>query len=437
MRAYDIIDKKRLGKILTQQEIDYMVNGFTNGEIPDYQMSALLMAICTKGMDEHETYYLTNTMLNSGDKMDMSKINGIVVDKHSTGGVGDTVTLVLAPVLACCGVKLAKLSGRGLGFTGGTIDKLESIPGFDTSLDEDKFFDIVNSIGCAVIGQTKNLVPADKKLYALRDVTATVSSLPLICSSIMSKKLASGANTILLDVKYGQGAFMKTPKLAVKLAELMVKIGSLAGKKVSALVTDMEQPLSQKIGNSIEVISAVEVLSGQKNRLYNEMKELGGKLLSMACSIDEQTAQTKIELAISSGKALQKFIDMVKAQSGDSSYITDTSKFALGEVQNIYTNKNGYVYSFLTQQLGNALTLLGGGRIVKTDSIDNSVGIEIYHAIGDKVNKGDKIATIYHANKNLDQVTKMVTDSIIIKSSLPKQHKIAYAYVSSDGVKYM
>lgn len=435
MRAYDIIEKKRKGEKLTKEEIEFFCLGFVNDNIPDYQMSALLMAICINGMDGEETFNLTNAMLHSGETMDMSDIKGIVVDKHSTGGVGDTTTLALAPILACCGVKCAKMSGRGLGFTGGTIDKLESIKGFNTSLTERQFFDTVNNVGCAVVGQTQNLVPADKKMYALRDVTATIDSLPLICSSIMSKKLASGAHCILLDVKYGEGAFMKTPEQALELSKAMVDIGNRAGRKISALITDMSQPLSQKIGNSIEVISAVEVLKGEQNRLSHEIKEVGSRLLASTGLYSQADAQKKIEEVISSGKAFDKFVEMVKAQGGDASYIENTEKFRLGTPYSVTAEKDGYIYSMKTNDIGNALVLLGGGRIVKSDLIDNSVGIELKVLLGDKVKKGQTIATIYHNEKGLREARSLIVSAINISSKKPPENKLAYAYVTADGVE--
>ncbi|HPG92628.1 MAG TPA: thymidine phosphorylase, partial [Clostridia bacterium] len=370
MTAYDIIEKKRYGKELTDEEINFFINGYTLNQIPDYQMSALLMAICCNGMNENETFALTNCMLHSGDVVDMSKIDGIVVDKHSTGGVGDTTTLILAPLLACCGVKVAKMSGRGLGFTGGTIDKLESIPGFNTSLSEEKFFDIVNKIGCCVIGQTENLAPADKKLYALRDVTATIDSIPLICGSIMSKKLASGAEAVLLDVKYGDGAFMKTKERAVELAKIMVKIGNRAGKKFAALVTDMSEPLATKVGNSLEIIGAIEVMKGKHNRLREEMCLVAERLLVLSGKFDTKSAQKNIENVLADGSVLKKFKEMVEAQGGNPVFIDHPEKFVLGETVDVLAQKDGYVFSMRAEELGKAVTLLGGGRMVKSDVVD-------------------------------------------------------------------
>lgn len=432
MTAIDIIEKKRYGNELSDTEIAFIVDGFTKGRIPDYQMSAWLMAVCCNGMTENETFALTDCMLRSGDIMDMSRIEGIIADKHSTGGVGDTTTLVLAPLLACAGVKVAKMSGRGLGFTGGTIDKLESIPGFDTALSEQKFFDAVNKVGCCIIGQTENLAPADKKLYALRDVTATVDSIPLICGSIMSKKLASGAGVVLLDVKYGAGAFMKSKENAVKLAELMVKVGTKAGKKFAALVTDMSQPLASKVGNSLEIIGAIEVMKGKRNRLYEEICLVAEKLLVLTGKYTSNGAQKIIEDVLTSGKALVKFKEMVAAQGGNTVFIDHPEKFELGETLGVGADRSGFVTEMETQQLGKAVTLLGGGRTVKGEAIDHSVGFEMRVSLGDFVKQGDALVTVYHQNKNLDTVCKLIKNSIKISGEGIPQHKIAYAYVDAD-----
>jgi len=436
MTAYDIIEKKRYGKELTDDEINFFINGYTFNRIPDYQMSALLMAICCNGMSENETFALTNCMLHSGDIVDMSKIDGIVVDKHSTGGVGDTTTLALAPLLACCGVKVAKMSGRGLGFTGGTIDKLESIPDFNTSLSQEKFFEIVNKVGCCVIGQTENLAPADKKLYALRDVTATIDSIPLICGSIMSKKLASGAQAVLLDVKYGEGAFMKTKERAVELAQIMVKIGNRAGKKFAALVTDMSEPLATKVGNSLEIIGAIEVMKGKRNRLSDEMSLVAEKLLVLSGKYDSESARHAVESALTDGRALAKFKEMVEAQGGNTIFVDHPEKFALGETRDITADKNGYVYSMRTEELGKAVTLLGGGRMVKSDVVDHSVGFEMRVSIGDKVKAGDVLVTVYHRDKNTDLVCDLIKNSIEIRDEMPAPKKTAYAYVTENEVEY-
>lgn len=433
MNILDIIEKKKVKAELTTAEIDYFVDGFTKGDIPDYQASALLMAVLLNGMTDRETFDLTQAMLHSGDMVDMSALGGTVVDKHSTGGIGDSTTLALAPILACCGVYVAKMSGRGLGFTGGTIDKLESIPHFDTALSEAEFFDVVKKVGCAVIGQTANLAPADKKLYALRDVTGTVNAIPLICSSVMSKKLASGADTILLDVKYGSGAFMPTPESALNLAEKMVAIGTLAGKQIGALITDMQQPLSDHVGNSLEIIGIINVLNGEKNRLYYEIKEVAVRLLALTGRYDLKSAEIAFDSAISSGKAINKLAEMVKAQHGDESYVYNPDKFELGEKIEIKSDKEGYVTGMTASDIGRAVTRLGGGRMTKSDVIDFSVGVVMKVAIGSKVNKGDALCEVYHREKGLDDAIELIKGAIEIGSVKPADHKIAYAYVDKNG----
>ena len=435
MTIVDIIEKKKNKAELTKEEINFFVSGFTSGAIPDYQMSALLMAILLNGMTDRETFDMTTAMLQSGDVVDMSSIDGVVVDKHSTGGIGDSTTLALAPILACCGVYVAKMSGRGLGFTGGTIDKLESIPHFDTALTEEEFFAVVKRVGCAVIGQTANLAPADKKIYALRDVTGTVNSIPLICASIMSKKLASGADTILLDVKYGSGAFMPTPELALELAQKMVAIGTLAGKNIGALITDMQQPLSDHVGNSLEIIGIIDVLRGKKNRLYYEIREVALRLLALTGMYTLATAEKAFDDAIDSGKALDKFVEMVHAQHGDESYILHPEKFEIGARDVVLAEKDGYVSGMIAADIGRAVTHLGGGRMQKTDVIDMSVGVIMKVAIGSKVKVGDVICEVYHNGKGLDEAKRLISNAVIISKTKPVEHKIAYAYVGSDGVE--
>ncbi len=435
MTILDIIEKKKIKEELSTEEINFFVEGFTNGQIPDYQASALLMAIVLNGMTDRETFDLTNAMLHSGDIVDMSHLGGTVVDKHSTGGIGDSTTLALAPILACCGVYVAKMSGRGLGFTGGTIDKLESIPGFNTSLSEEQFFDVVKRVGCAVIGQTANLAPADKKLYALRDVTGTVNSIPLICGSIMSKKLASGSDTILLDVKYGSGAFMPTPEQALELAQKMVQIGTLAGKRIGALITDMEQPLSDYVGNTLEVLGILEVLRGEKNRLYYEIKEVATRLLVLTEKFTLDQAQQAFQDAIDSGKALAKLVEMVQGQQGDASYITNPEQFVLGEQDVVLAQADGYVDKIIAADIGRACTHLGGGRMTKEDIIDFSVGVVMNVQLGSKVNKGDVLCRIYHNNKGVEQAKDLLTNAIHIGQNPIQNHKIAYAYVDKNGIE--
>lgn len=435
MTILDIIEKKKSKQELSTAEIKFFVQGFTDGVIADYQMSALLMAILLNGMSDRETYDMTDAMLKSGDIVDMSRLGGCVCDKHSTGGIGDSTTLALAPILACCGVYVAKMSGRGLGFTGGTIDKLESIPGFDTALSEEEFFAVVKRTGCAVIGQTANLAPADKKLYALRDVTGTVNSIPLICGSIMSKKLASGSDTILLDVKYGSGAFMPTKESALELAKKMVEIGTRAGKNIGALITDMEQPLSDHVGNSLEVIGIIDVLNGKQNRLYSEIREVALKLLCLSGKYDEQSAAAAFQNAIDSKKALHKFAEMVEAQHGDPTYILQPQKFALGSVERVVASCDGFVDKMNAADIGRAVTLLGGGRMRKEDIIDHSVGVVMHVALGSEVKKGDVLCDVYHSGKGLADAMNLLESAIHIGNQKPAPHKIAYAYVSSRGVE--
>lgn len=435
MTILDVIEKKKNKQELSGEEIRFFVDGFTNGTIPDYQISALLMAILLNGMTDRETFDLTDAMLHSGDIVDMSRLGGQVCDKHSTGGIGDSTTLALAPILACCGVYVAKMSGRGLGFTGGTIDKLESIPHFDTALSEEEFFDVVKRVGCAVIGQTANLAPADKKLYALRDVTGTVNSIPLICSSIMSKKLASGSDVILLDVKYGSGAFMPTKESALELAQKMVEIGSRAGKKIGALITDMEQPLSDYVGNALEVIGIVQVLKGSKSRLYREIREVAVKLLCLSGKYTEQEAVCVFQNAIDSGNALKKFAEMVEAQHGDSTYVLNPEKFELGCKKEVLAQSDGFVVSVNAADIGRAVTLLGGGRMKKDDAVDFSVGVVMKVELGSFVKKGDVLCEVYHREKGVDDAVALLEKSIHLGDEKPAPHKIAYAYVSKNGVQ--
>lgn len=398
MRMYDLIEKKKNGGSLTKEEIGFMVEGFTKGIIPDYQMSAMLMAICFTGMNEMETLELTLAMKDSGDTLDLSKINGIKVDKHSTGGVGDKTSLVLTPMVAALGVPVAKMSGRGLGHTGGTIDKLECFPGFCTALPEEKFITNVNEIGVAIAGQTANLAPADKKLYALRDVTATVAQKSLIASSIMSKKLAAGSDAIVLDVKTGNGAFMKEEADAVALAETMVKIGNMAGKKTAAIITDMEQPLGNAVGNSVEVIEALDALRGEgPEDLMEVVYALGTQMLLFAEITDDRTkAEKLLKETIASGSALKKFAEFVEAQGGNQEDVLTQGRLPVAEKKFFAkAKKDGFVTDILAEQIGNACMILGGGRETKESVIDLSVGIRLTKKIGDAVKCGDVLAQIY------------------------------------------
>ena len=400
MRMYDIIKNKRDGGKLSKEEIDFFVKGYTAGEIPDYQASALCMAIYFRGMDDEETTNLTLAIAASGDKVDISGINGVKVDKHSTGGVGDKTSLIIAPIVASYGVKVAKMSGRGLGHTGGTIDKLEAIDGYQTSIDKKEFFRIVNEVGVSIIGQSGNLAPADKKLYALRDVTATVDSLPLIVSSIMGKKLAAGADCILLDVKTGSGGFMKTLEDSTKLAKSMVEIGHLAGKKVIALITDMDVPLGKAIGNSLEVIEAVETLKGEGPEDLTEICiDIAANMLYMAGKGTVKECEALAKKAIADGSALQTLVKMVHAQGGNEKLLLDTSLFKKAAYDyEVKAPRTGYIEHVDTESYGMASLALGAGRAKKEDPIDYSAGITLEKKTGDFVKEGDVIAVL-HTNK--------------------------------------
>nr|WP_303873878.1 pyrimidine-nucleoside phosphorylase [Tepidanaerobacter acetatoxydans] len=393
----DIIEKKKRGLKLSKDEIQFIIDGYVGGSIPDYQISALLMAIYFKGMDEEETTDLTMAMAHSGEIVDLSSIDGIKVDKHSTGGIADTTTLVLLPLASSVGVKVAKMSGRGLGHTGGTVDKLESIPGFCCELAPKTFIDSVNTIGAAITGQSKNLVPADKMLYALRDVTATVDSIPLIASSIMSKKIAGGADKIILDVKFGNGAFMKTFEDAQELGQLMVKIGELAGRETVAYITDMEQPLGLAIGNAIEVVEAIEVLKGKGHEDLLELcLEFASEMMLLAkIESDKTKAVQKLKDSIETGKALAKFKEIIGNQGGDSRVIQDYSLLPKAKYESeVAAAEDGYVNKIDAVRLGLTAMKLGAGRQKKDDIIDPAVGIWVYKKVGDKVKKGEVFAKI-------------------------------------------
>lgn len=432
MRMVDIIEKKRDGGRLSVDEINYFVNGYVSGDIPDYQASALLMAIYFRHMDYDETLNLTLAMENSGDKLDLSAINGVKVDKHSTGGVGDKTTLILAPMVAALGGKVTKMSGRGLGFTGGTIDKLESIPGFNTALSEEAFIKQVNDIGVALTGQTGNLAPADKKIYALRDVTATVENISLIASSIMSKKLASGADAIVLDVKTGSGAFMKNEADAVSLAKEMVRIGKGAGRNVTALITDMDQPLGYAVGNALEVIEAINTLNGEgPEDLTRLVLNLGTYMvLAARDDLDKETARKELERVINDGSALDKFAEFVKAQGGDSDAVYNTDRLRVAKtVTEVYADSDGYVRSIQSELIGKASMILGGGRAAKDDVIDLSVGVVLSKKIGDKVNKGDVIARIY-----CDDADKTKESEKLVHEAYAFSHKCVNKNVLIKGI---
>ena len=399
MRFVDIIEKKRWGGELTQEEIQWWITQYVSGNIPDYQVSALLMAITLKGMSVRETQLLTMAMLHSGEVMDLSGIDGITVDKHSTGGVGDKTTLVLGPMLAACGVKVAKMSGRGLGATGGTLDKLESIRGFDCYLEKDKFMKQVKDIGIAIVGQTKDLVPADKKLYALRDVTGTVISVPLIASSVMSKKLAAGAQIIELDVKCGDGAFMKTPEDAEILADMMIRLGKACGKKVSAMITDVNEPLGMAIGNMLEVKEAVETLRGRGPKDLTELVLTGGAsiLVNADIALDMDDGRRKMSEVIADGTAFEKFKAMVKAQNGDVAQIENLDMFPEASfITPVKSEKTGFVCAERAWELGRLAMEIGAGRADKEDVIEPEVGIVLEKKTGDFVEKGDVLAWVHH-----------------------------------------
>ncbi len=401
MRMYDLIMKKRNGGTLSRDEIFFMIEGYTKGNIPDYQMSAMMMAIYFNGMDEKETAALTMAMAESGDQLDLSGIQGIKVDKHSTGGVGDKTSLALTPMVSACGVKIAKMSGRGLGHTGGTIDKLESFQGFSTSLSEEAFIDQVNRIGISIIGQTKNLAPADKKLYALRDVTATVDNMSLIASSIMSKKLAAGADAIVLDVKTGSGAFMKEEADAMLLAGEMMTIGKNAGRKMMAVISDMDQPLGNAVGNALEVKEAIETLKGHGPADFTELCMTLGSCMLMVAEIaeNEQQAREMLKEAVDSGKALDKLAELVEAQGGDKRMVYETDLLPkASSITPLLSEKEGYVEKIQCDEVGICSLILGGGRETKESAIDLSVGIVLTKKVGSHVKAGEPLAYI-HSNE--------------------------------------
>ncbi len=427
MFALDIVVKKRNGEKLTKEEIKYFIDGYTKGEIPDYQASAFLMAIYFKGMDTQETLWLTEAMLHSGDIVDLSCIPGIKVDKHSTGGVGDKTTLVITPIVAACGVSVAKMSGRGLGHTGGTIDKLESIPGFRTSLSPKEFITNVKEIGIAVAGQTGNLAPADKKLYALRDVTGTVENVSLIAASIMSKKLASGSDAIVLDVKIGSGAFLKTAEDARKLAKTMVDIGHGAGKKTIAILTDMDRPLGNNIGNALEVSEAVEILKGNgADDLREVCIELATNMLFLADKGDIEVCREQVINSIENGTALNKLIQMVQMQGGDAKAIEDTSKLPQAAIKFEWKSAiSGYIEKMNAENLGIASLILGAGRKNKDDIIDPSAGIVLCKKSCDRVEAGQTLAVLHTCDKErISEALKVLKTAISISKTPVSRHPL-------------
>ncbi|MBM6014377.1 pyrimidine-nucleoside phosphorylase [Staphylococcus epidermidis] len=419
MRMIDIIEKKRDGKSLTKEEIEFFVNGYTHEEVPDYQASSLAMAIFFQDMNDEERAALTMSMVNSGEKIDLSDINDIKVDKHSTGGVGDTTTLVLAPLVAAVGVPVAKMSGRGLGHTGGTIDKLESVNGFNVEISEKDFIKLVNDNQVAVIGQSGNLTPADKKLYALRDVTGTVNSIPLIASSIMSKKIAAGADAIVLDVKTGSGAFMKTLDDAEALAHAMVRIGNNVGRNTMAIISDMSQPLGNAIGNALELKEAISTLKGNGPKDLTELVlTLGSQMVVLAeqaTSLDE--ARQMLIDAIKTGKALNKFKTFLSNQGGDDSIVDSPEKLPSAKYQvEFKAKKDGYITEIIANEIGVASMMLGAGRQTKEDVIDLGVGIVLNKKVGEHVEKGENILTIHTNTKEIDDILYKLDNSITIES---------------------
>ena len=432
MRMYDIIAKKRDGYKLTESEIRYFVDGVTSGEIPDYEISALLMAMFIRGMDDEETSVLTDAMANSGDSVDLSGFGDLSVDKHSTGGVGDKTSLIISPIVAALGCKVAKMSGRGLGHTGGTVDKLESIPGYRTSVSPEEFIGITEKVGLSLVGQSGNMAPADKKLYALRDVTATVNSIPLITSSIMSKKLAAGAKNIVLDVKVGSGAFMKTPEDAESLALSMVNIGKRCGRKVSAVLTDMNTPLGCAVGNSLEVTEAVGVLKGE---VHGELRDvcivLASEMVSLVYGIPEDEAEKKVLDVLDSGAAYEKMKEWISASSGDVSYVENTELFAKAEYEKtVVSPTDGYITGMNAEKIGTASVILGAGREKKSDLIDHSAGIIISAHTGDYVKKGEVLCTLYtNKEKSLDCAERLYLDALELGEKMSEKSPTVYKII--------
>lgn len=443
MDMINIIQKKKNREELSKNDIDFFIKEYTKGSIPDYQMSALLMAICLNGMSENETFNLTMAMINSGDIMDLSKIDAVTVDKHSTGGVGDKTTLIIAPIVAALGGHVAKMSGKGLGHTGGTIDKLESIAGFKTVLTEKEFFNQVNKIGVAVISQTVNLAPADKRIYALRDVTATVESIPLIASSVMSKKIAAGTDGIVLDVKVGSGAFMKDIESAVELANEMIKIGKSAGRKVIALITNMDIPLGKNIGNSLEIKEVIEVLSGEGPDDLKELCiELASYMLMICNGKDINVIRNDVKECIKSGKALEKFRQMVKMQGGNESLIENPDLIIKAKHEKrVKTQKTGYIVNMDTEKIGKVSSMLGAGRKTKDDILDYTAGIVLNKKIGDYIEDDEILAMLYsskiedmnEAIKEFYQAIEIVSEeeyNLNYKNKMKEKTKLIYKIIN-------
>ncbi|RAL26519.1 pyrimidine-nucleoside phosphorylase [Thermoflavimicrobium daqui] len=438
MNTIEIIHKKRDGQSLSKEEIEYLIQGYTNGSIPDYQIAAWAMAICFQGMNPQETANLTMAMVQSGDQIDLSAIKGIKVDKHSTGGVGDTTTLILGPLVAAAGVPVAKMSGRGLGHTGGTIDKLESIEGFSTELTTEEFLALVNEKKLAVGGQTANLTPADKKLYALRDVTATVESIPLIASSVMSKKIATGADAIVLDVKTGDGAFMKEEEDAIKLAKAMVEIGQLVGRNTIAVISDMSQPLGHAVGNALEVIEAIDTLKGVGPADLTELTlVLGSQMLLLAgrCQTVEE-ARALLEQCIEDGSALEKLKEMIQGQHGNPAQIDHPELLPQAREQiAVLAEEDGFIQQIEAEEIGLCAMKLGAGRETKDDQIDHAVGVVVHKKVGDAVKKGEPIATL-HVNRveEVPEVTKRLLQAVKINNQPVTPPKLIRCIVTASGM---
>lgn len=435
MRMYDIIRNKRNGEELSDPEIEFFVKGYTDGTIPDYQASALAMAIYFRGMSERETVCLTKCIAESGDTVDLSRFGTLSVDKHSTGGVGDKTSLIVAPTVAALGAKVAKMSGRGLGHTGGTVDKLEAIPGYRTTLSSEEFLEQVERIGIALIGQSGNLTPADKKLYALRDVTATVDSIPLITSSIMGKKIAAGSHSIVLDVKVGSGAFMKTVEQAEILASEMVKIGKGCGRKTAAVLTDMNVPLGHAVGNSLEIAEAVAVLRGENiSDLRNVCVCLAANMVSLTFDLPTEEAEKRVISALDSGAAYEKMKEWISAQGGDVRFIEDTKRFPRPKtVHEVKSPADGYIHDMDVEGIGNASVILGAGRLTKGDPIDYSAGIVIRGKTGDKVSRGDVLCELHTNDASaVAEAEKRYLGSLTFGNEPPKKKPLIYKVIKGE-----
>lgn len=431
MLITDIIAKKRDKRELTHEEIEFFVDSVTNSTVPDYQISALLMAITINGMTQAETLHLTKCMAKSGDMLDLSELGDKTVDKHSTGGVGDKTTLIVAPIVACLGCTVAKMSGRGLGHTGGTVDKLESITGYKTALSPQEFINISKNFGMCVVGQSGNFAPADKKLYSLRDVTETVESIPLIASSIMSKKLAAGAKNIVLDVKFGNGAFMKTRTDAELLAKEMVKIGNGAGRKTTALITNMNAPLGSAIGNNLEVLEALEVLKGKGDKNLLEIcRALAANMYKLCYNKPLDFCLEKVDTVIKSGDAFNKLCQVVKAQGGDVKLLTGETEFLKAEAEkDIFAENTGYISEINCYKIGKSACLCGAGRQTLTDNLDFTAGIKLHKKVGDFIEKGNPIATLYGKPKKIKTAERLCLEAIKIGNTKPKEEPIVYKII--------